>query len=79
MLYGWERGIRTPVDGVRVRSPAAGRSPNLLCLNDTKCLLVSQAPFIWHCLAIIPAKQSRHAVILFGAIYQHRYDFCFST
>jgi len=26
--FGWGRGIRTPVGGVRVRSPTARRSPN---------------------------------------------------
>ena len=26
-LFGWGRGIRTPVDGVRVRSPTTRRSP----------------------------------------------------
>jgi hypothetical protein len=27
-LFGWGRGIRTPVGGVRVRSPTTRRSPN---------------------------------------------------
>ena len=26
--YGWGTGIRTPIDGSKVRSPAIGRSPN---------------------------------------------------
>ena len=26
--FGWGRGIRTPVGGVRVRSPTTRRSPN---------------------------------------------------
>ena len=35
-FIGWETRIRTWVDGVRVRSPAAGRSPNIIFVNYIK-------------------------------------------
>ncbi len=34
--FGWETRIRTWVDGVRVRSPAAGRSPKSYILDSYK-------------------------------------------
>ncbi len=35
-FIGWETRIRTWVDGVRVRSPAAGRSPKIIFVNYIK-------------------------------------------
>jgi hypothetical protein len=36
MLIGWGTRIRTSVDGVRVRSPAARRSPKLKTKSETR-------------------------------------------
>jgi hypothetical protein len=38
LLYGWGTRIRTLVGGVRVRSPAARRSPNMENVGRQPCL-----------------------------------------
>ncbi len=51
VLFGWGRGIRTPVDGVRVRSPTTRRSPKrdpkALALRVLRCAAgLAEADFL---------------------------------